>query len=65
VTLAAATGGCSVEGRDAGSSVPPLARLEERLAVAWPRSDASWFGSEDVGADGVVQGPSDAARARA
>jgi len=59
-TIATATGACSVEGVNAGSSVPTLAGIEARLAAGWPRITASWFGSTDVDGGGIVRGPSDA-----
>lgn len=59
-TVATATGACSVEGVNAGSSVPTLAGLEARLAAGWPRISAAWFGSTDVDTSGIVRGPSDA-----
>ncbi len=59
--VASATGACSVEGVDAGSSVPPLAAVEERLAAGWPRRPASWFGSTGSDPRGILRGPGDAA----
>lgn len=60
LSVASATGACSVAGLDAATCVPPLAEIERRLGTGWRRTEATWFGSGDADASGIVRGPDDA-----
>ena len=64
LSVASATGACSVAGADAAASVPSLERLEARLTAGWQRTGAAWFGSHGAHESGVLLGPGDRLGAR-